>query len=150
MTAVGQSVRFFFFLLVSALGFLVYYWPISAAVLALGIVALTVRSPLRDPRFRGRLRFPSFTYTLPVVILLTGTLLRYELHGPPHPNWREPPAWYGYLLCSLVIFHASLVVGSLIAMRGARLRAAGVLLPGLWLSVCAFISAGFAVAGVGL
>jgi len=149
MTGIGESVRFFFWLGLSALEFLVYYWPISVAVLASAVAALTVRSPLHDPRFRGRLRLLTLTYAIPPVILLIGTLLRYELHGPPHPNWREPPAWYGYLLWAVVIFHVAVLMGSLVAMRGTRLRAAGVLLPGVWLSVCAFIPAGFSVVGVG-
>jgi hypothetical protein len=56
MTEVGESARFFCWLVIGMGEFLVYYWPISVAVLALSAGALTVRAPLRDPAFRRRLR----------------------------------------------------------------------------------------------
>jgi hypothetical protein len=149
MTAIGESGRFFFWFVIEAGEFLVYYWPISVATLASGVAALTVRSPLRDPRFRGRLRLLAIPYAIPLLILLIGTLLRYELHGPPHPNWREPPAWRFHLLLAPLILYAVLLTGAVVAMKGARLRSAGVLIPGAWLSLCAYFPAGFAVAGVG-
>jgi len=86
---------------------------------------------------------------VPVLLLLAGTSLRYELHGPSHPNWREPPAWYGGLLWALVLANAAIVILALFRLRGSRIRAAGVLLPGLWLSLCALFPAAFAIIGVG-
>ena len=149
MTEIGESARFFFWLVTEVGEFLVYYWPISVAVFALGVAALTVRAPLRDPAFRRRLRLLAIPYAVPLLLLLIGTLFRYELHGPPHPNWREPPTWYFYLVLAPLILYAILLGGALIVMRGARLRSAAVLIPGVWLSLCAYFPAGFAVAGVG-
>ena len=149
MTAVGDSVRFFFWLAVAAGEFLVAYRLVSLGLLALGVAALTVRSPLRDPRLRARLRLLAIPYAIPVAILVSGTALRYELHGPPHPNWREPPALYGYVLYGFLILHAAFLIWALVAHRGWRGRTAAVIVPSLWLSVCAFLPAGFAVAGVG-
>jgi hypothetical protein len=150
MTGGADSIIFYTWLIRATGELLAHYWPITIAMLGLGVVALTVRSPLRDARFRRRLWILAIPYAAPLVILLIGTVLRYELHGPPHPSWREPPAWYGYALFAVILLQVIASVGFSMMMKGSRLRSAGILLPSVWLSFCAFLPAGLAVAGVGL
>jgi hypothetical protein len=134
--------------LVEAVGeFLAYFWPISVAALIVATLALSIRSPFRNPRFRKMLPVLVIAYAIPVLILLGGTLLRYN--GPPHPRWQEPPAWRGYFLWGLVAVHVVLALLGFARATSVRLRAAGVFLPSIWLSVCAVYPALFSVAGVG-
>jgi len=147
--AIVDSFRVFLQLAMTTGEFLIHFWPVSAALLVFGLAALAWRdsrhpAPLRE--HRGAL---ASTYLIPLAVLLVGTLLRYELHGPPHPHWRKPPEWYGYLLWTPPVFHLTLVPWLVVRFRGDRERAAGILLPGLWFSLCAVLPAGFAIAGVG-
>jgi hypothetical protein len=145
----SESLEVFGYLLVETWGFIRYLWPISIVMLALAVAALTVRSPVRNPRFRKALPWLAAFYVIPLSVVAVGTALRYELHGPPLPNWREPPVWYGYALWVPVVVHAAIACAVVIALKGARIRSLGLLLPGVWLSLCALIPSGFAVAGVG-
>lgn len=149
MTNLVESVSSFFWMAVEASGLLVYLWPVSIAVLGLFLTALLAGAPLRDPRFRRSLRLLSITYLVPLAVLLAGTLLRYEAHGPPHPDWQRPPEWFFYVLLAPVILHLLVLVGGFVAAKGFRLRALGVLLPGVWLSLCAYFIAASYVNGVG-
>src|SRR5262245_26900449 len=116
-------------------------------MLVLGVGALVASWRLRDQKLQKRALLFSIAYGIPVLILLIGTLLRYD--GPPHPNWREPPAWRGWVLLVPLVLSLLLLVRAVVVMRGARLRSAAALLPALWLAICAYIPSGFAVAGVG-
>ena len=147
MSGLTDSADLFLELVVNTAEFLVYFWPVSIAVLALSLIVVTVWPPFRDPRFRGRLPLFAVAYGFPLLVLLTGTLLRYN--GPPHPNWREPPAWRGWALFAVVVLHVILSIAAVVVVRGARVRSAMALLPAVWLSFCAYVPSGFAVAGVG-
>jgi hypothetical protein len=149
MSALTDSVRFYPWLLYSTGEFLVLYWPVTLGMLGLIAVALTARSPLRNLYFREGLGQLAAVYLVPLIVLLIGTVFRYELHGPPHPNWREPSRWYGYVLYAVLVLHAIVLVGLLVSRKGSRVRSTAILLPSFWLSICAFLPAGFAIAGVG-
>jgi hypothetical protein len=147
MSGATDSARFLLALVADAGECFVYFWPVSVSVLSVSLVVLTVRPPFRDPRFRGRLWLFAISYGFPLVVLLIGTLLRYD--GPPHPNWREPPAWRGWTLLGAMVLHVILSITSIVLMKGARVRSAAALLPAVWLSFCAYVPSGFGVAGVG-
>jgi hypothetical protein len=126
--------------------FLAYFGPVSVAALVLTISALSIRSPFRDPRFRKLLPLLATMYAIPALIVLAGTVLRYN--GPPHPRWEEPPAWRAYSLWVIVALQVVVVLVALVRARSVRLRAAGVLLPSIWLSFCSVYPAMFSVVGV--
>jgi hypothetical protein len=125
--------------------FLVYFWPVSVAAVAIGVPAFTVGKPFRDLRLRRIVPFAALSYSVPLVFLVAGAVLRYD--GPAHPYWREPPAWRAYLLWSFVVIQAVLVVAALIRAKSRGARAAGVLIPPIWLSVCALVPALLSVTG---
>ena len=127
--------------------FALYFWPISLGMLVLGLVALGAAWHSRNQSLRKRPLVFLIPYGMPLVILLIGTLLRYD--GPPHPNWREPPAWRGWVLLASLVLSLVFVVRGVVVMRGARLRSAAGLVPALWLAVCTYFPCGFAIAGVG-
>lgn len=133
---------------VGALDIVAYLWPVSMAVSVAAVLALTIGSPVKDPKFRSRLRVLFATYAIPPVLLLVGAIFRYA--GPPHPHWEAPPDWYGVPLYAVLIAHATVLVAAPIVMRGARLRSVAILLPGIWLSLCCWFVAGISMAGVGL
>jgi hypothetical protein len=87
------------------------------------------------------------SYLCPLLILLVGAALPYD--GPPHPHWKEPPNWRMYVLYAPLVFHIALACGLLLFQKGRRVRAALVLIPGLWLSLCALFPAGINIVGVG-
>jgi hypothetical protein len=128
-------------------GVAVLAWPISLGVGALALIALAAGSPLKNSEFRRRLRVPLISYAFPFAILLVGYVLRYD--GPPHPHWVEPPKWHGVPISALLIAHTAALIAAPILAKGARVRVVALLLPGLWLSWCASLIAGIAVAGVG-
>jgi hypothetical protein len=143
----ASSLVVHFAALVEAVGeFLAYFWPISAAALIVAALSLSIRAPFRDSRFRKLLPLLAAVYAMPMVILLGGTLLRYD--GPPHPRWQEPPAWRAYLLWGLVGVQVLLVLVGIARGTSVRLRAAGALLPSIWLSLCSVYPAIFSVVGV--
>ena len=146
MNSAAEAARFFGYLALEAGEFLLYYWPVSVVVLALGLVGLAARWRMRDPPIRQHLLIFAVPYVVPLAILLAGTLLRYD--GPPHPHWREPPAWRGWILFALVVLNVILVVAAVVIMKRARVRSLAAFLPALWLSLCAYLPSGFAVAGV--
>jgi hypothetical protein len=146
MSSVAESIRFFGYLALEAGEFLVYYWPVSVAVLVVGFVGFAARWHLRNPPIREHLLLLTIPYLMPLAVLLAGTLLRYD--GPPHPNWREPPAWRGWVLFALVILNVILMAVAIVIMKRARVRSVAAFLPALWLSLCAYLPSGFAVAGV--
>jgi hypothetical protein len=137
----------FSFMALKVLGIVAHLWPISIAVVAAAVLAVTIGSPVRDPRFRYGMRFLFMTYAFPLLVLLVGTIFRYA--GPPHPNWEAPPEWYGVPLFAVLVAHAIALVAAPIIMTGARLRSIAILLPGVWLSLCCWVVAAFAMAGVG-
>jgi hypothetical protein len=104
-------------------------------------------SPRLKSYFGRGLPALAVSYLFPFGVLIVGFLLRYD--GPPHPNWRQPPEWRAYVLYLPILLHIVFVVGTLVALRRRRVRAAALLVPGLWLSLCALPPAGFAIAGVG-
>lgn len=144
-----ESIWFLGFLALETLDFVLWFWPVSAAMVVIGILGVVVGRPLENARFRTLLPRVAASYLLPVLTLLVGTVLRYELHGPPHPDWVQPPGWFGTVLWLPLVLHAGLVLAALLARTGARARLGAVLLPGVWLSFCALFPAGFAIAGVG-
>jgi hypothetical protein len=114
-------------------------------VVALG--AVIFGAPLRESTFRRKFSLLLATYAIPVVIIGVGAILRYD--GPPAPGWAEPPAWRGAVLWAVVIAHVAAVVAAAILMRGARIRAVAVGLPGIWLSLSSGFVAAVAIGGVG-
>jgi len=148
MTSTGGSAGFYLDLLLEMGEVVAYFWPISVGVFPIGVFALIVRSAHQDSPFRGRVRLLAVPYAFPPLVLLLGTVFRYN--GPPHPNWREPPAWHGWLLFAPLVLHAVWWITASVRMKGSRLRSAAILLPSVWLTLCAFLLAGFAVSGVGL
>lgn len=124
-----------------------HYWWISLLLVALAVAALTLGSPLRNSAFRSRAGTMALVYVIPFIILLVGAALRYD-HSVP-TSYREPPLWYGIALWAPVALYALVLVASIVFSKGARLRSTAFLAPGLWVSLCATVSAGFAIAGVG-
>jgi len=124
-----------------------YGWPISLAVLAGAIGSLLIGRPLQSAQFRQRLRLLVVTYVVPFAVLAVGILLRYD--GPRMPEYVEPPAWRGAVLWGVTALHAAIVVALAVFMKGARLRAIALSLPGFWLSLCATFVSGIMIAGVG-
>jgi ABC-type spermidine/putrescine transport system permease subunit II len=125
----------------------VYAWPISVALAVLAAGALMVGAPLRNQVFRRRLRLMLFTYVIPLVIVAIGAFLRYD--GPRAPEYIEPPAWRGAVLWGAVVVHLAALIAAVTLMKGARLRVAAIVLPGIWLSLSSGFMAGIAIAGVG-
>ena len=124
-----------------------HYWWISLLLVALAVAALTLGSPLRNPAYRSRAGTMALLYVIPFIILLVGVTLRYD-HSIS-TNYREPPLWYGIALWAPVALYALFLVASIVFSKGARWRSGAFLAPGLWVSLCATVSAGFAIAGVG-
>ena len=124
-----------------------YAWPITVVLIAGATTALVFRAPFRDPRFRRGLKLLLISYAIPVVIIVIGAVLRYD--GPRAPAYVEPPVWRGIVLWSAILVHIAVLVAGVIFMRGARIRAAAVVLPGIWASLSSGFVAGIAIAGVG-
>jgi hypothetical protein len=148
MSQVTDSLEHLAWLAASAWDAMLHFWPISAAVLAVGVAAL-IGNPFRDVRFRKAARLFLVAYLAPLLILLLGTVLRYELHGPPHPNWRRPPTSFEFALWLPLALQVVVVITAVVVSKGARLRSAGLLLPGVWVSLCVLVVATFSVVGVG-
>ncbi len=125
----------------------IYLWPISVVLAAAAIAALTFGFPLRDAYLRRKLPIVFIPYAMPIVIMGIGAVLRYD--GPPHPQWVEPPEWRGWMLWSALAAHVLAVIAVVVLTRGARIRAAAVAVPSIWLSLSSGFTAGFAIAGVG-
>jgi hypothetical protein len=130
-----------------AMDLAIYAWPISAALAAAAICALAIGAPIRDQLFHRRLRLMLVTYVIPVVIMAIGAFLRYD--GPPAPEYAEPPAWRVAVLWAAVATHIVAFIATVTLMRGTRIRAAAIVLPGVWLSLSTGFVAGIAIAGVG-
>jgi len=124
-----------------------YAWPVSAVVALPALIALTLGSPFTNPIFRGRLPLMLTTYAFPLAVVVVGIIFRYD--GPSHPDWVEPPSWYGTVLWSVILMHALAVISVPIFMKGVRLRSVALVLPGLWLSLSAGFVAAIVMAGVG-
>src|SRR5438105_7789766 len=124
-----------------------HYWWISVFLLAVAAAALTFGSPLRISAFRSGARTLALRYVIPFIILLVGAVLRYDFSDPS--TYRAPPLWYGVALWAPVALYLLVLLASVVFSKGARLRSAAFLVPGLWLSLCATVPAGFAIAGVG-
>jgi hypothetical protein len=125
-----------------------YAWPITAVLFLAAVMALSVGLPLRNAAFRGRLMLPALTYIFPVVVLFLGALLRYD--GPPAPAWVEPAAWRGIMVWVFVVLHVAALVAVTVLLRGARIRAAAIVLPGVWFTLVAGFLAIIAIVGRGL
>src|SRR5262245_29037543 len=116
MTSVGAAARFFLGLLIEMGEVIAYFWPISAGVSVIGVSALVVRFRRQDSPFRGRAWLLAVPYLIPALVLLVGTVFRYS--GPPHPHWREPPTWYGWVLCAPLVLHAIWWITATVLMKG--------------------------------
>ena len=124
-----------------------HYWWISVVLLVVAAAALTFGSPPRSSAFRSRARTMALLYVIPFLILLVGAVLRYDYSDPT--SYREPSLWYGIALWAPIALYALVLLASVVFSKGARLRSTAFLAPVLWLSLCATVSAGFAIAGVG-
>jgi len=125
-----------------------YLWPVSVVILLAAVLAIAIRPPIRDPRFRKALPWIVATYAFPLAVLGVGTVLRYD--GPPPPNWVEMPSWRGGVVWGVVIAHGLAAVALAIAHRGVRLRSFALALPGVWLSVSVGFVAILAIYAVSL
>jgi steroid 5-alpha reductase family enzyme len=132
----------------ASVGVAIKLWPITLAILTIAVIALTVGRPLQDRAFRQRLPLLLITYALPLIVLIVGTIFRYDWTN--HPTYVEPPYWYGLLLWGVVAIHGLTLIAAPILMARARLRSAAIVMPGFWLTLGAGFVAGIAIAGVGL
>jgi len=147
VNTLAEALKYFFWLAVCVWDVMVHFWPISLAVFVAALASLVVASPFRNPHFRRVLPFLVVPYGIPIIILAFGTVFAYDLHGP-HLEWREPPAWQGYVLWGLIGLHLATLVAAPLILKGARLRSAGVLLPGVWMSLCVLLPAASSISGV--
>ena len=125
----------------------IYLWPVSAVLAAIAIAAITIGFPLRDASLRHKLTFVLIPYAMPIVIMVIGAVLRYD--GPPHPQWVAPPEWRAWVLWFAVLANILAVIAVVMLARGARIRAAAVSVPSIWLSLSSGFIAGVAIEGVG-
>jgi hypothetical protein len=124
-----------------------HYWLVSVVLAVCAVTALVVGRPLHVQSFRRLASVIRVAYAIPVVIVLLGALLRYE-HVSQY-MYREPPISYGIALYAPVTAYLLVVLACAVLLRGWRLRSTALLGPGLWVSLCATLAAGLAIAGVG-
>lgn len=124
----------------------IHAWPITLAFGLSLVAALLVGSPLRDPQLRRRMRMLPLTYVIPILIVAIGAVLHYD---GPRPEWVEPPSWRIAVLYALVSAHLLAFLVAVVLMKGARIRTAAVVLPGIWLTLSTYFIAGIAIVGIG-
>lgn len=122
-----------------------HYWPISLALLIGAIAALTIGSPLGSSAFRRRAGTMALAYLIPLAIVLVGTVLR---ANQTPTNYGVPRFWQGIALWAPLALYLLTLVAALVLSKRERLRSVAFLAPGLWLSLCATLLAGFAIAGM--
>jgi len=89
----------------------------------------------------------AIAYAIPITVMVVGAVLRYD--APRELGYVEPPAWKAAVLCAGLVAHIGAFVARVVVLRGARIRAAAVVLPSIWLSLSSGFVAGIAIAGVG-
>ena len=132
-----------------SLGLAILLWPVSVVLVAVLALALTVKSPFRDPAFRRYVPVMFVTYGFPLVVLLVGTVFRYKWPAGNPSAYAEPPTLHVVALWTVIAAHAVALIASPIFMRGVRIRSAAIVLPGFWLTLSAGFVAAIAIAGVG-
>jgi hypothetical protein len=123
-----------------------YAWPVSLALILGAAAAVVVGAPLRDRKFQRMVWILLATYVIPLAVMGVGALLRYD---GPRSEYVEPSIWRIVVLWGVVLGHVITIVVAVFLMRGWRVRAAAVGVPGVWLSSSAGLVAAFAIAGVG-
>jgi hypothetical protein len=124
----------------------IYLWQVTAALITVAMAALLLPSLKKVP-VRRRLIPLLLSYVMPVAIIGIGAVLAYD--GPRGGTYVEPPLWRGVVLWGALLAHVGILIGAVVLMRGARVRAAAVVLPGVWASLCTGVVSAFAIAGVG-
>lgn len=123
-----------------------YAWPISIGVFALAVCGYFLRraEPIST---HGKLMAPLMAiYIFPFALLALAVLLQYD--GPPHPDWREPPAWRNLTISAALIIDILVVVAAVAYVKGQRLRTIALMFPALWMALCAYVPSQFLVYGV--
>lgn len=122
-------------------------WPISLALAVGAVVACTFGSSLLDSRFRLGLKFIALGYAMPIAIIVVGAVLRYDV--PREFAYVEPPIWRGVVLYAVLLANIVALAAAVKLMHGARVRAAALALPSIWITLSSGFMAGIAIAGVG-
>jgi hypothetical protein len=122
-------------------------WPVIVVLALTAIAGLIVGLPLRNPQLRRKVALLLTLYAIPIVVIGIGAILRYD--GPRAPQYVEPSVWRFVVLYGVVLSHLLIFIAAVIFLKGARIRAAAVALPSIWLTLCTYFIAGIAIAGVG-
>ena len=150
MAQLQDSLSVLWYLVVETLDVALWAWPVSLAFFALGLLGLLVPKLRRGGSLERRERqLISVSYLIPLAMLTVATVLRYDLYGPPHPNWEAPPDLFGLLLWAPFAIQLCLVLLIAGLAKGRRLVAVTATLPSVWLSLCTLLPGAVAISGVG-
>jgi hypothetical protein len=145
--AVMQTLQTFMVIAAETLRALLAAWPLSLVAFGVAAVAFVIGGGASSSRWPGRRMLISSIYILPLVVMLIGALLAYD--GPRATTYEPPTAWKGLVLWLPVLICVVCVAALTVRTPGARIRSLALAAAGVWLTLCATIVAGMAIAGVG-
>jgi hypothetical protein len=145
--AVMQTLQTFQVIAAETLRALLAAWPLSLVAFGVAAVGFVIGGGANSIRWPARRVLISAIYVLPLVVMLIGALLAYD--GPRATMYEPPRAWKGLVLWLPVLSGVVCVAALAIRTPGARLRSLALAAPAVWLTLCATIVAGMAIAGVG-
>jgi hypothetical protein len=125
----------------------IWFWPGSLLAIFVLIFAVIWTNKGNTVAIGNSSRFLALTYIFPLLVVLCALLLRYNHLG--NGNWEEPEAWRLYTIYFIGLLHVIFIILLLVPLAGRRLRALMLTTPGLWLTVCAMLPAGFFITGIG-
>ena len=142
-----QTLHTFEAIAIQTMAALITVWPFSLLVFTVAAVAFIAGAGASVKNSRARKWLLLAIYASPVLAMLVGALLAYDL--PRGSAYDAPSAWRGLALWLPIAGAGACIIALILHTPGARIRSVALAVPGVWLTLCATMVAGMAIAGVG-
>jgi hypothetical protein len=120
---------------------LLYYWPLTVALIAGVVVASVFNFPFLRSRFRRGHLLVFAPLGITFLILIWGSVMRHN------DSQSVAPVWPGYIVTALLVLQVLAAVGVVLAMKGYRWFTVSAVLLEQWVGLACAFTAGMSVTG---